>query len=74
MSGLEAGDEVLAAYEAASGGPVPDRPFWDLLAATRQGSGGLVVGSYADFGLPGTLAQVRTRLDQLIARALADLG
>ena len=73
VSGLDAGDEVLAAYEAASGGPVPDRPFWELLAATRaKGAEEWWWGSYVDFGLPVTLAQVRTRLDQLIARALAD--
>jgi aminoglycoside phosphotransferase (APT) family kinase protein len=75
VSGLDAGDEVLAAYEAASGGPVPDRPFWDLLAATRaKGSEEWWCGSYADFGLPVTLAQVRDRLDRFVARALADLG
>ncbi len=75
VSGLEAGDEVLAAYEAANGGPVPDRPFWDLLAATRaKGAEDWWWGSYVDFDLPVTLVQVRTRLDQLIARAIADLG
>ena len=35
VSGLAAGDEVLAAYEAVTGTAVPDRPFWDLLAASR---------------------------------------
>ena len=50
--------------------PVPDRPFWDLLAATRaKGAEEWWWGSYADFGLPVTLAEVRSRLDALIAAA-----
>ena len=75
VCGLAAGDEVVAAYEAASGAGVPDRPFWDLLAATRaKGAEEWWWGSYADFGLPVTLAEVRSRLDALIGRAVADLG
>jgi aminoglycoside phosphotransferase (APT) family kinase protein len=75
VRGLAAGDEVLAAYEAAAGGPVPDRPFWDLLAATR--AVGIVdawYGSWVDFGVPGlTLPLVEARLDAFVARALAEI-
>ena len=75
VSGLEAGDEVLAAYEAATGSPVPDRPFWDLLAAARaKGAERLWWGSYADGGLSVSLRDVEDRLDRFIARALAELG
>ena len=70
MSGLRAGDEVLAAYEAAFGEPVPDRPFWDLLAATRaKGAERWWWGSYVDFGLEVRLADVERRLARFIARA-----
>jgi aminoglycoside phosphotransferase (APT) family kinase protein len=75
VSGLEAGDEVLAAHEAAVGQPVPDRPFWDLLAATRaKGAERLWWGSYVDGGLGVRLADVERRLARFIARARADLG
>lgn len=33
--GLDAGDMVLAAYEAQIGAPLPDRGWWDLVAAAR---------------------------------------
>ena len=75
VSGLAAGDEVLAAYEAVTGAAVPDRPFWDLLAASRaKGAERWWWGSYVDFGLPVTLAEVEDRCDRFIRRALADLG
>jgi aminoglycoside phosphotransferase (APT) family kinase protein len=75
VAGPEAGDEVLAAYEATTGTAVPDRPFWDLLAATRaKGAERDWWGSYADFGLPVTLAEVEARCERFIQRALADLG
>jgi aminoglycoside phosphotransferase (APT) family kinase protein len=35
MLGLDVADAVLAAYEAETGAPVPDRGWWDLVAATR---------------------------------------
>ena len=55
--------------------PVPDRPFWDLLAATRaKGAEDWWWGSYVDFGLPVTLAAGADPPRQLIARAIADLG
>jgi aminoglycoside phosphotransferase (APT) family kinase protein len=75
VSGLDAGDEVLAAYEAAVGAPVADRPFWDLVAAARaKGAAHLWWGSYQETGLPVTLPEVEQRLDRFIARAIADLG
>ena len=75
VSGLDAGDEVLAAYEAATGAAVPERPFWDLVAAARaKGAAHLWWGSYAEVGLRVTLAEVEDRLDRFIARAAADLG
>lgn len=74
VSGLDAGDEVLAAYEAAAGAPVADRPFWDLVAAVRaKGAAHLWWGSYVDTGLAVTLPEVEQRLDGFIARAVADL-
>ena len=68
-AGLEAGDEVLAAYEAASGATVPDRPFWDLAGGhPRQGSRGAGGGAATSTSAcPVTLAEVRSRLDRLIA-------
>jgi len=35
MLGLDVADAVLAAYEAETGAPVPDRGWWDLAAASR---------------------------------------
>lgn len=71
--GLEAGDLVHEAYEAATGERVPDRPFWDLFSATR--AVGLVhrwQGSWIEFGLTDlALPQVEARLDAFVARALA---
>jgi aminoglycoside phosphotransferase (APT) family kinase protein len=75
VCGSDAGDEVIAAYEAAVGAPVPDRPFWELLAATRaKGAEEWWWGSYVDFGVAVTLPEVERRLERLIARATADLG
>ena len=75
VRGLDAGDEVLAVYESTAGQPVPDRPFWDLLAATRcAGIAHLWHESWLDFGLTGlTLATVQARLDAFVARTLAEL-
>ena len=73
--GLEAGDLVYDAYEAAIGAPVPDRPFWDLVSATR--AVGVVdrwLGSWVDFGITDLpLRTVEERLDAFVARALADV-
>jgi hypothetical protein len=75
VRGLEAGDEVLAVYEATVGEPVPDRPFWDLLSATRAvGIAAAWHGSWVDVGiqdLPLTL--VEERLAAFVARALSEL-
>lgn len=75
VRGLEAGDAVLAAYEAAMGEPVSDRPFWDLLAATRcVGIADAWYESWLDFGIPGiTLPAVEERLAAFVARALSEL-
>jgi aminoglycoside phosphotransferase (APT) family kinase protein len=75
VRGLEAGDAVLAAYEAAMGEPVPDRPFWELLSATRAvGIADAWYDSWVDFGVPGiTLPLVEERLDAFVARALAEI-
>jgi aminoglycoside phosphotransferase (APT) family kinase protein len=75
VRGLDAGDAVLAAYEAARGEPVPDRPFWDLLSATRAvGIADAWYGSWVDFGIPGiSLPLVEQRLDAFVARALAEI-
>ena len=75
VRGLEAGDAVLAAYEAATGAPVPDRPFWDLLSATRAvGIADAWYESWVDFGIPGiALSVVEERLEAFVARALAEL-
>jgi aminoglycoside phosphotransferase (APT) family kinase protein len=35
MLGLDVADMILAAYEAETGAPVPDREWWDLVAASR---------------------------------------
>jgi aminoglycoside phosphotransferase (APT) family kinase protein len=35
MLGLEVADLILAAYEAETGAKVPDREWWDLVAASR---------------------------------------
>lgn len=73
VRGLAAGDAVLAAYEAAMGEPVPDRPFWDLLSATRAvGIADAWYESWVDFGIPGlTLPLVEERLHAVVERALA---
>jgi aminoglycoside phosphotransferase (APT) family kinase protein len=75
VRGLEAGDAVLATYEAALGEPVPDRPFWELLSATRAvGIADAWYDSWVAFGVPGiTLALVEERLDAFVARALAEI-
>jgi aminoglycoside phosphotransferase (APT) family kinase protein len=75
VRGLEAGDRVLNAYEAATGEPVPDRPFWDLLSATRAvGIADAWFESWVDFGIPGvTLPLVEERLDAFVARALSEI-
>jgi aminoglycoside phosphotransferase (APT) family kinase protein len=75
VRGLDAGDAVLAAYEAVIGERVPDRPFWDLLSATRAvGIADAWYESWVDFGVPGlTLPLVQERLDAFVARALAEL-
>jgi aminoglycoside phosphotransferase (APT) family kinase protein len=75
VRGLDAGDEVLAAYEATTGEPVPDRPFWDLLAASRAvGIADAWYESWVDFGIPGiSLPVVEERLDAFVARALAEI-
>ena len=75
VRGLEAGDEVLSVYEATVGEPVPDRPFWDLLAATRAvGIPHLWHGSWVDFGIADlSLPTVEERLEAFVARALAEL-
>jgi aminoglycoside phosphotransferase (APT) family kinase protein len=75
VRGLEAGDAVLAAYEAAMGEPIPDRPFWELLSATRAvGIADAWYDSWVDLGVPGiTLALVEERLDAFVARALAEI-
>jgi aminoglycoside phosphotransferase (APT) family kinase protein len=75
VRGLDAGDEVLATYEAVMGEPVPDRPFWDLLAATRAvGIADAWYDSWVDFGIPGiALPLVEERLDAFVARALSEV-
>jgi aminoglycoside phosphotransferase (APT) family kinase protein len=35
MLGLDVADMILAAYEAETGAPLPDRGWWDLVAASR---------------------------------------
>jgi aminoglycoside phosphotransferase (APT) family kinase protein len=75
VRGLEAGDEVLAVYEATMGEPVPDRPFWDLLAATRcMGIADAWHASWVDIGIRDlALATVEERLAAFVQRALAEL-
>lgn len=75
VRGLESGDAVVAAYEAAMGERIPDRPFWDLLSATRcVGIANLWYESWIDFGIPGiSLPVVEDRLAAFVARALAEL-
>jgi aminoglycoside phosphotransferase (APT) family kinase protein len=74
--GLEAGDEMLAAYEAELGASVADRPFWDLVAAARAaGVVHLWHGSWVDFGLDDLpLPVAEERLAAFVARAVADAG
>jgi aminoglycoside phosphotransferase (APT) family kinase protein len=75
VRGLEAGDAVLAAYESAMGEPVPDRPFWELLSATRAvGIADAWYDSWVDFGVPGlTLQVVEERLAAFVDRTLAQI-
>ena len=75
VRGLDAGDEVLAVYEAITAEPVPDRPFWDLLAATRcVGIADAWHASWVDFGITDlSLALVEERLAAFVARALSEL-
>lgn len=63
MLGLDVADMVLAAYEAETGAPVPDREWWDLVAASRAETDlALWTESYA--GLSDvTAAVVQTRFD-----------
>jgi hypothetical protein len=66
---------VLAVYEAAVGEAVPDRPFWDLLSATRAvGIADAWHASWVDFGIRDLpLATVEQRLDAFVRRAVAEL-
>ena len=71
--GLEQGDEVHAAHRRLTGHDVPDRPFWDLVAAAR--AVGVVDqwwGSYVEFGRTDlTRATVEARLEAFVDRALS---
>lgn len=73
--GLEAGDLVYDAYEAATGMPGADRSFWELFSASRAvGLVHLWHDSWVDSGItdldPRTVDE---RLDAFVARALADV-
>jgi aminoglycoside phosphotransferase (APT) family kinase protein len=70
MLGLEVADLILAAYEAETGAPLPDRPFWDLVAATRAETDlDTWTESYA--GLSDvTEREVRARFDAFLAGAM----
>ncbi len=51
VHGLEVGDDVVATYRRITGEDVPDRPFWDLMAAVRaHGFVDSWWSSYVEFG------------------------
>ncbi len=71
MLGLDVADMVLDAYEAETGRAVPDRGWWDLVAASRAETDlDLWAVSYA--GLADVAVDVvRTRFDAFVAGAVA---
>lgn len=73
MLGLGVADMVLAAYEAETGAPVPDRGWWDLVAASRAETDLPVwTESYAGLGPRDlTLDVVTARFDAFVAAARA---
>lgn len=69
MLGLDVADLVLAAYEAETGAAVPDRGWWDLVAASRAETD-LDVWTESYAGLSDvTVAEVRARFDAFVAGA-----
>ncbi|MEA3055261.1 MAG: hypothetical protein QOD30_693, partial [Actinomycetota bacterium] len=71
MLGLDVADLILDAYEAETGRPVPDRGWWDLVAASRAETDiELWAESYA--GLAEVSAGVvQSRFHEFVARATA---
>ena len=70
MLGLDVADAVLAAYEAETGAPVPDREWWDLVAASRAETDlDVYTDSYAGLAAVDR-ATVGARFDEFVARAL----
>jgi len=76
VHGPDVGDEVLTAYRRLTGEDVPDRPFWDLMAAVR--AHGFVDSwwrSYVEFGMADlALAQCEERFAAFTARCLGELA
>ena len=72
MLGLEIADMILDAYEAETGAPLEDRPWWDLFAASRAETDLAVwTESYAGLGPRDlTVQQVQARFDEFVARCL----
>jgi aminoglycoside phosphotransferase (APT) family kinase protein len=73
MLGLDVADRILAAYEAETGAPVPNRGWWDLFAASRaDGALDSWTESYAGLGPKDlTVETVTERFDAFVAQALA---
>jgi aminoglycoside phosphotransferase (APT) family kinase protein len=70
MLGLDVADLVLEAYEAETGAPVPDRGWWDLVAASRAETD-LQVWTESYAGLSDvTVDVVRARFDAFVAGAV----
>jgi aminoglycoside phosphotransferase (APT) family kinase protein len=73
MLGLDVADRILAAYEAETGAPLPNRGWWDLFAASRaDGALDSWTESYAGLGPKDlTVETVTERFDAFVAQALA---
>jgi aminoglycoside phosphotransferase (APT) family kinase protein len=70
MLGLDVADMILAAYEAETGAPVPDRGWWDLVAASRAETDlDTWAASYAGLN-DVTVDVVRDRFDAFVAGAV----
>jgi aminoglycoside phosphotransferase (APT) family kinase protein len=70
MLGLDVADAVLRAYEAETGARVPDRGWWDLLAASRAETD-LEVWTESYAGLAEVdRATVTSRFNEFVQRAM----
>ena len=72
LHGGEAGDEVLAGWEATAGRPAPNLAWWDLVAgvSTPEDMGGWLPNFHAQGRTDLDLAVITRRRDEFVRQAL----